>query len=530
MNGFKLIFKFIFICLLLNVSSCYFEMPRDNSNDPDADNFTPPALSASFIPSSKSGNVPMTVHFENNSIGSIESCEWDFNNDGITDSTEQNPSYIFTSAGKYNVKLKVTSIGHYTDEKTEQITVSFGTPERRTISEGNEGPYTLYPADIDNDGDIDFICGYSRDNEYNNNYLNNKLSWWENTDSGSQWIEHIIAVADETHPLFTISIHAADVNHDGFMDIVASLYSKDEIVWWENDGTPRDDAGGDGKSWTKHEVASNFIRACSVYACDIDGDGDIDIAGASNGTWNSGPGIYENSEIRWWENDGGTGTSWIEHSIKTSLCRMADVRIADIDNDGHKDIVASVYGYIENSTATHEHSEILWFRNNDGSGGTWSENTIMPDTGPDYLRGPRDIRIADMDGDGDMDIVSAFWEDDKIVIWLNDGGGIGWTRHTIDEDFFGAQSVFIADIDGDGDPDIAGASRLGDKIAWWENIGGMWNSWEEHAIDAEFTFASSVFAADINDDSYIDLAGAANGYYLTNAGSSLAWWSVFDID
>lgn len=518
----------------MNISSCYFKTGKDNSNDPDAGNYTPPVIEASFIPSVKSGHVPLAVHFTDTSIGNIETFEWDFNGDGTVDSTERSPDHTFTLAGTYSVKLRITARqGLITDEYMEAIDVCFGVPERQTISNDSEGPYVIYPADLDNDGDIDIICGYVRDKypQYN------KISWWENIDNGTEWTEHIIADAGVSANLYIYSIHAADVNNDGYMDIIAAQYAANEIVWWENDGTPRDDTGGDGNSWTVHKVKTGFVHACSVYADDIDGDGDIDIAGAANGKYTDLAGTCENSEISWWENadltpgsGDGNGSSWIEHNIKTDLGRASTVRIADIDGDGHRDIIAAIYGYPNYSSGEFEHSEILWFANTDGSGTGMTEHTIMPDSGPDYISGARDLYMADMDGDGDMDVLSAFWEGDEIVIWLNSGNGAAWTRRSIDMDFFGAQSVHAADIDGDGDMDVVGSSRIGDKIAWWENIGGRWDKWEEHAVDQEFKFASSAYAADINGDGLTDIAGAANGNYTTSAESCLAWWSVFMID
>ena len=56
------------------------------------------------------GNIPLTVNFTNLSTGDYQplSYEWDFDNDGIIDSTEQNPSYTYTNSGLFTVKLTVT--------------------------------------------------------------------------------------------------------------------------------------------------------------------------------------------------------------------------------------------------------------------------------------------------------------------------------------------------------------------------------------------------------------------------------------
>jgi PKD repeat protein len=53
------------------------------------------------------GDVPLTVQFNDLSIGDITSWAWDFNNDGTIDSNEQNPVFTYTEAGRYSVRLSV---------------------------------------------------------------------------------------------------------------------------------------------------------------------------------------------------------------------------------------------------------------------------------------------------------------------------------------------------------------------------------------------------------------------------------------
>ena len=46
--------------------------------------------------------------------------------------------------------------------------------------------------------------------------------------------------------------------------------------------------------WFEHTISGDFNAAASVYATDVDGDGDIDVLGAA----------YIADDITWWENDG----------------------------------------------------------------------------------------------------------------------------------------------------------------------------------------------------------------------------------
>lgn len=64
---------------------------------------------AYFTAKPTSGNRPLTVKFTDKSIGTINNWEWDFQNDGTYDSTEENPSFTYTAKGKYSVKLRVSN-------------------------------------------------------------------------------------------------------------------------------------------------------------------------------------------------------------------------------------------------------------------------------------------------------------------------------------------------------------------------------------------------------------------------------------
>ncbi len=57
-----------------------------------------------------------------------------------------------------------------------------------------------------------------------------------------------------------------------------------------------------------------------------------------------------------------------------------------------------------------------------------------------------------------------------------------FTQRVISTAADGARSVFAADVDGDGDTDVLSASFNDDKIAWYENDGGLPPSFTERAI------------------------------------------------
>ena len=144
--------------------------------------------------------------------------------------------------------------------------------------------FTSYPsissADLDGDGDMDVI-GAARGNI-------NDLAWWENIDgSGTNWIEHTIPSSIQQGS----SVDTADVNNDGYVDIL-STDTGNVVVWMEN-------VDGSGNNWTEHVIGYNNVPY-DVYGADVDGDEDIDVVVPS----------YDGDYIRWWENVDGSGINW----------------------------------------------------------------------------------------------------------------------------------------------------------------------------------------------------------------------------
>jgi len=67
-----------------------------------------PAPEAGFSATPTIGSIPLGVQFIDRSIGNIDTWQWDFDNDGIVDSTSRNPWYTYKNAGNYTVSLTVS--------------------------------------------------------------------------------------------------------------------------------------------------------------------------------------------------------------------------------------------------------------------------------------------------------------------------------------------------------------------------------------------------------------------------------------
>jgi hypothetical protein len=116
-------------------------------------------------------------------------------------------------------------------------------------------------------------------------------------------------------------------------------------------------------------------------------------------------------------------------------------------------------------SASHIDDTIAWYENDGAADPTWTARNIATDA-----NGAVDVEIADMDGDGDLDIISGSRLDDTVAWYENDGAvDPSWTARDIDTSGDWVRDVHIGDLDGDGDLDIVVASRNDDTISWYEN-------------------------------------------------------------
>ncbi|MCI5057393.1 MAG: VCBS repeat-containing protein, partial [Flavobacteriales bacterium] len=83
---------------------------------------------------------------------------------------------------------------------------------------------------------------------------------------------------------------------------------------------------------------------------------------------------------------------------------------------------------------------------------------------------PVDVRTADINDDGLMDILTASSEDDKFAWFQNLGNG-SFKQHVLTDQGNNAKSIYEVDLDNDGDLDILTAANSDTKVSWFENLG-----------------------------------------------------------
>jgi hypothetical protein len=322
-------------------------------------------------------------------------------------------------------------------------------------------------VDVDRDGDLDWISGQAH-------RAGGEVWWWEYR-GPDEWVRHLMG---QGHTDVGGAPH--DVNGDGWVDFLAGSRL---LV---NPGSPA------GKPFAVHDVGTLYSHD-TVFA-DLDGDGRLDALANSDQTglfWHSIPsdptGVWKAHVIAPKEAHEVHGGPWPRP-------------VGDIDGDGDADVVTGQG----------------WYENANGKGTIWRRHLNI-DFGEAHKYGLA-VRtwVGDLDGDGDADVVQAEADnpDGRIAWFENDGHG-EWTRHMVQEE--GAMrdfhSLAVADIDGDGDLDIlsgdgplsSGATR---RVSLWENraeAGARPTSdqWVEHVI-AEKP-CHELRAGDVDGDGDIDV-------------------------
>ncbi|UCE17294.1 MAG: VCBS repeat-containing protein [Gemmatimonadota bacterium] len=312
------------------------------------------------------------------------------------------------------------------------------------------GAWAIDVKDINGDGHVDIVgVGFSE-----------VMSWWEN-DGTQHFTEHIIT-ENSGAPR---SVHAADLDTDGDIDILVAEYGGGRITWWENDG---------GNGFTAHTVDNDVEGAHTVWALDVNQDTSMDILCSEFGG---------DGEISWWENDGSQNFTkqFISDRFELSPFIVGE----DIDTDGDVDVLA----------CGETTGDIIWWEN-DGNE-NFSEHPI-----DENFNSAHTVFARDLDGDGDMDILGCAFYSNLFSWWENDGAQ-NFARHAIDT-FEGALWIDAVDLDGDGDKDLFGAGSEG--LAWWENDGSQ--NFAKRDIEGTFCGAYCALAVDIDDDDDFDLIGA----------------------
>ncbi|GEM_PF-5243289 len=331
-------------------------------------------------------------------------------------------------------------------------------------------PTVVHVVDLNNDGRNDVVTASTEDG---------RLVWYENQ-GGSYSEQKFIGTAEPGH----VSLEAADFDSDGDRDILVASFNSQTLTWYENDQQSFS---------TSHVIDANlsdrstYLINRMVQTADVNVDGDPDIILARSDT-----------ALVWYRNTDGSFDAPVV--IENNIPRFEDIKdftIGDLTKNNRPDVL---YAADDN----------IYWRENHGSGYR-SDSTYI--TGTDCLGCDFDsIQLADMDRDGDLDLLTAESRFDG-------GGEIRWHEYqdgsfvdsTLIHEFnFDHRHIEPADIDFDGDPDIVFYDfRSTDELEWIENLDPGFSE-VKVIFPNERRFHADIFIADMDGDTDPDLVHVDN--------------------
>ena len=247
-------------------------------------------------------------------------------------------------------------------------------------------------------------------------------------------------------------------------------------------------AGLDAQFAAPREIDSveTSVPPVHIHAADIDADGDADLVVS----WGGQRGVVRHRNV-----GGGSFTGALEMPMIET--RAFETRTVDTDQDGDLDIISLAEFPLTFFTydAIVEYTNIGNFQFEEQTtlvGGTFS-------TG-----GPLNaLAVDDLQGDGLDDVIVATWVPGEILVQFGAPGGL--LDETQIATSAAARDLITADLDGDGDTDVLLRSSIPELLAWRENLDGMGTLGPPQALDAPAQNIVSTVVGDLDGDGDLDV-------------------------
>jgi len=349
------------------------------------------------------------------------------------------------------------------------------TAHRTIVTNQAMGARCAVAADFDSDGKLDLVSASSNDHA---------VSWYKNLgrDNSTGMPTFSIKRKITWSSLGSRIVTVADINQDGWVDVIGASYYDSSLRWFENvpqyynnEKNPDDPRNGEVEdiNFEEHLISDGVNEGQGVTVADLDNDGDPDIITASSG--DNTIAVFKNI-------DSGIFCE-IKEVVDDNAIGVRTVIAADLNGDGWLDL----------ASASKDDSTIAWYpnkvrnvTNSDGSveqvGGYFEPNVKRIVSAGEESSGAYSLVAADVDLDGDQDLIVASNGNDHVSLWRNVDGKGTFEKTLIFDDADFVLSVTALDLDRDGDIDVASASFFDGHINWYENVDGKGYEWKNHTI------------------------------------------------
>lgn len=341
------------------------------------------------------------------------------------------------------------------------------------------GPSALIAADLDGDGDFDLVAA---------NAAIDRLSVFEQTAAGV-FASVPLLVGSSGVSVLPRDVEAVDVDGDGDLDLVA-VTANGVLVFVQTAPLvfappQRIDPPG-------------FPAGLRIAAADLDGDGDVDFATANSTT---AAVFFQVAPMTF------SAPVLLDVSTVVPGAIAVDVAIGDLDGDGDLDVAV---GHRNPQAGATQANGVVVFR----------QTAAQTFASPSALTLPRQVasvRVADVDGDGGLDLVTA----DRAAAAGKLGVFHNASFSRVDVTLDGAvdpTDVVAADLDGDGDDDLVCTNRATDEVLLVHQVApGVFSSHAVHLGGVGVTNGpAALVVADLDGDGRVDLACA------NDSGGSIA--------